>query len=153
MPLDSDQSLAGDADDPASHMNNSSSSPRPQSAIDRLDDSVRLLMQTADLNGGGDDDDEEKLYRSSERRHHVSSSSFSVTTKSLQEQNGLLLKRSEQQQRLSQSQKMVITKSDVVRIHVPYGGLPESVSTEAAAFSSVTSTSSKPNKRLSAPPR
>ncbi len=114
---------------------------RPTSdAYERLDENVRMMMQTADLNGGNgtyDDDDDvvsvecksmsvEKSGSHSTKRY--SSHSYTVASsnslkkkasqsRQQQSNNGLLTSSSVQE---VSKQKMVISKGDVVRIHVPY---------------------------------
>jgi hypothetical protein len=120
---------------------------RPSSdVIDRLDDSVRVMLETANLNGDDEHDDDDDVMsveckslsvetsaqhstkRYSSQSYTVAASSNSLKKKTSTRNNGVLstsvqevsTKKKSQTSKSMSQQKTVITKGDVVRIHVPY---------------------------------
>ena len=118
------------------------------------------MLQTADLNGGDDVDDDvadggrqhQARSRKSEANHRVLSTSYEESSSSSKRRHGTSA------DKLSQSKsEMVITKGDVVRIHVPYTAPAATAGEEVIVTSTVKArtikTTTSSNKRLSAPPR
>ena len=128
----------------------------PSDAVDRLDDSVRmLLLQSADLNGRGggganSSASARQLETSSTSQRYSSSSlvmSSSVTESTrTPRNNGRATVYEESQRSATTTDRMVIKKADVVKIHVPYTPSPSGEVTVSADERNRTKVS--PNRRI-----